>query len=234
MTVPMFFPGRVVRTLFVLCIAGLAACTTSTAGASPTVSTPTEALSSAAVVPSARPSSDATPGLSSEPASTSPEGSAAGTAVPTAIDPCKLVPADEVSKVVGFTVLPGDSSTGTNNVRICSYGQEGLDFNVLVAVAPDAATAKGQEPAFKADLEQAASEAGLDSLKLTELPGFEPGVDAAIMTGSVGSQAVKGISLYALKGAVLLAMSDIATLGSSIPTSAAMEDEAHVALGRLP
>ena len=107
---------------------------------------------------------------------------------------------------------------------------------MLVAVAPDAATAKRQEPAFKAQLEQAASQAGLANLKLTELPNFEPGVDAAVMTGSVGSDdpSVKGISLYALKGAVLLAMSDIATLGSSIPTAAAMEDEARVALGRLP
>ena len=49
------------------------------------------------------------------------------------------------------------------------------------------------------------------------------------MTGSVDSEAVKGLSLYALKGAVLVAMSDIATLGSSIPTAAAMEDEARVA-----
>ena len=234
MTVPVSFPSRAMRTLFVLCVAGLAACTTSTAGTSPTVLTPTEGPSSAAVASSAAAPSSAATDLSSEPASTSPDASPAGTPIPTAIDPCKLVPADELSKLVGFTVGPGDGSTEPNNERICSYGQEGFDFNVLVAVAPDAATAKGEEPAFKAQLEQAAAEGGLKSLKLTELPDFEPGVDAAIMTGSVDSEAVKGISLYALKGAVLLAMSDIATLGSSIPTSAAMEDAARVALGRLP
>ena len=73
-------------------------------------------------------------------------------------------------------------------------------------------------------------------MKLTELPDFMPGVDAAILHGSTtfDGATVAAVAFYALKGPVLLAMTDIATLGSSIPTAAAMEDEARVALGRLP
>jgi hypothetical protein len=154
--------------------------------------------------------------------------------VPTAIDPCALVTPDEVSKLLGTTFGPGDESTEGNN-KMCSYGQEGLVFEVLVAVAPDEATAKSQEPAFKASLEQAVSEAGITDAKLTELPDFEPGVDAAVLTGSLSAagQKIAAISLYALKGAVLVALSDVA-LGGSVPTSAAMQDQAKTALGRLP
>ena len=42
-----------------------------------------------------------------------------------------------------------------------------------------------------------------------------------------------GIALYALKGAVLLAITEL-SLGGSAPTADAMEAEAKVALGRLP
>jgi hypothetical protein len=41
--------------------------------------------------------------------------------------------------------------------------KEGVVFEVLVGVSPDAATAKKEEPAFKAQLEQGVSEAGIVS-----------------------------------------------------------------------
>ena len=63
-------------------------------------------------------------------------------------------------------------------------GQEGIEFDVIVVQAPDAATAKAQEPAFKAQLEKTATDAGVPNMKLTELPNFEPGVDAAVLRGS--------------------------------------------------
>jgi hypothetical protein len=139
-----------------------------------------------------------------------------------------------VSRLTGATFGPGDASTDHND-RLCSYGQEGLEFQVLVAVAPDAATAKKEEPAFKAQLEHVAAEAGITDSKLTELPDFEPGVDAAVLSGSVtaGGSKIKGISLYALKGAVLVALSEVA-MGGSVPTSDAMQAQARVVLGRLP
>ena len=106
MTVPVSFPSRAMRTLFALCVAGLAACTTSTGG-TPTVLTPTEGPSSAAVASSATAPAGAATDLSSEPASTSPDASPAGTPIPTAIDPCKLAPADELSKLRGLHRRPG-------------------------------------------------------------------------------------------------------------------------------
>ena len=108
-------------------------------------------------------------------------------------------------------------------------------LQVLVAVAPDAATAKAREPAFKAQLEQGAAEAGIASPKLTELPDFEPGVDAAVISGhvDVNGTKVSGIALYALKGAVVIAISDI-SLGGSAPSSDAIQAQAHTTLSRLP
>ena len=150
------------------------------------------------------------------------------------INPCDLVPAAEASALVGTTFASG-KATSENNTRICTYGQEGVVFEVLVGVAPDAATAKAQEPAFKKQLEDGVAQAGLKDVKLTELPGFEPGVDAAVLSGSAsaGGISVKGVALYALKGAVFVALSEV-SIGGSVASSDAMQAQAHTTLGRLP
>ncbi len=120
-----------------------------------------------------------------------------------------------------------------NNGRICEYGQEGIEFDVMVVQAPDAATAKQQEPAFKAQLEKTATDAGIPNMKLTELPNFEPGVDAALLRGTTTSGApFGGVAFYALKGAVLLALTELT--GPPTVSDAAMEAEAKTALGRIP
>ena len=130
----------------------------------------------------------------------------------TTIDPCQVVTPDEASKLAGSKFGPSSATTMSNNAKLCMYGQEGLSFNVIVTAAPDAATAKAQEPAFKAEIEQAAADAGLGDMKLTEIPDFQPGVDAAVLSGTatVGGTKVEGIALYALKNAVLLALTDLA------------------------
>ncbi len=222
---------RTMGPILVLSIAGVAGCSSSTSG---TATPPLDARPSpVALVPSTAPSAPASVSPS-DVASEAPSTTPGPTAVPTSIDPCKLVTPAEVSALTGTTFSAGEVSTEDNH-RICSYGQEGMVFEVLVSVAPDAATAKQQEPAFKADLEKGVAQAGLKDTKLTEMPDFEPGVDAAVVSGSVsaGGQKLKGIALYALKGAVLVALSDIA-LGGSVPTSAEMQDQARVTLGRLP
>lgn len=220
------------RSLCFLALAGLAGCTTTTGDATtaPTFPARPSVVALASSAPSATPI--ATPSSAD---SAAPEATVAGTAVPTAIDPCALVTPAEVSKLTGSTFGPSKATTNESNGRVCAYGQEGLFFNVLVVVAPDAATAKAQEPAFKADLEKAASDAGLAGMKLTELPDFEPGVDAAVIHGSAsaGGVTIKGVSLYALKGAVLVALSEI-MFGGTITSDAAMESQAKVSLGRLP
>ena len=106
---------------------------------------------------------------------------------------------------------------------------------LLVAVEPDAATAKAGEPGFKALLEQGVAQAGIANPKLTEMPGFDPGVDAAMVEGSASGAGTKlsAIALYALKGAVIVALSDIG-VGSPVASSADLQAQAHTTLARLP
>jgi hypothetical protein len=221
-----------VRAFLILTVASLAACTTSTTGgtAGPSISLARPSL--AVVLASSAPTPE--PTTSTAPSEAPPE-SPGPTAVATTIDPCQVVTQDEASKLAGSTFGPASATTMSNNGRLCAYGQEGLFLNVIVTAAADAATAKAQEPAFKAEIEQAAADAGLGDMKLTEIPDFLPGVDAAVLSGAttVGGTNVEGIALYALKNAVLLAITDLA-YGGTAPSAAAMEDEAKVALGRLP
>ncbi len=221
-------PGRALGALVILSAFAIGACSASTTSPGPSLAI-------------ASPSADASTPLSESP-SAAPEDSATAeasetpqsTAVPTDIDPCQLVTADEASALAGTTLAAGTVST-ENNTRICSYGAEGTVLQVLVAVTPDAAAAKAQEPAFKAQLEQGAAEAGIASPELQELTDFEPGVDAAVISGHVTANGTKvsGIALYALKGAVVIAISDI-SLGGSAPSSDAMQAQAHTTLSRLP
>ena len=124
---------------------------------------------------------------------------------------------------------------GGQRQAVQASAMEAAGFTVIVAESPDAATAKQQEPAFKAQLEQFAAEAGITDAKLSELPNFEPGVDAAVISGSVSGagQKISAISFFALKGAVLVALSDVA-IGGSIPTSEAMQTQGKATLARLP
>jgi hypothetical protein len=212
-----------------LSIVCLSACTSAGASTSPsaTVVPPPSATATETAVSSA---SEAPSAAASEPT----DASAGPSAVATSIDPCQLVTADEVATLMGAPFGPPSSTTGENNSRICDYGQEGLDFEVIVVQAPDAATAKQQEPAFKAQLEKEATDAGIPNLKLTELPGLEPGVDAALLRGTTSTGTPSGgAAFYALKGPVLLALSELAE-GSRSASDAAIEAEGKVALGRIP
>jgi hypothetical protein len=222
---------RATSALLVLSLTAVAACNASTASVAPSLTVPVVTAPSA-VAPSATPSEAPTSAVAD---TASPAAVVEATPVPTAIDPCALVTPAEVSQLTGATFGAGKASTLPNHDNLCAYGQQGIVFQVLVAVEPDAATAKAGEPAFKADLEKGASQAGIKDLKLTELPNFQPGVDAAVLHGSVSvaGQKVSALSFYALKGAVILAISDIA-IGGAIPTDAAMEAQAMTTLGRLP
>jgi len=186
----------------------------------------------AVVIPSSAPTTEPTTATTP---SEAPLDSPDATAAPTAIDPCQLVTADEASALAGAKFGAKSSTLTSNNAKLCSYGQQGLSLNVIVAAAPDAASAKAQEPAFKAEIESQAAAAGLDDLKVTEITDFQPGVDAAVLSGSttIGGTKIEGVALYALKNAVLLAITDLA-YGGKAPTAAAVEDAAKVALDRLP
>jgi len=157
------------------------------------------------------------------------------TAVATTLDPCQLVTAAEVSQLTGapFPDGSGQESTTSGHAKICSYGQEGTVFEVIVAVAPDVKTAQAGEQQAEAELQKAAA----NGLTVTELKGFADGVaDAATLTGSktFAGQAFAATALYLLKGTTYLGMSDIGTLGAKVASVAQMEDQAKVTLARLP
>jgi hypothetical protein len=221
---------RALAAIAILSILGLAACTSAGASTEPSI-TAASAPPPAATATAEPSMSEAPSAAASEPA----DASEGPSAVATAIDPCQLITSDEVATVTGAQFGPPSSTTMENNGRICTYGQEGLGFNVIVVQAPDAATAKAEEPAFKAQLEQEATTGGIKNMKLTELPDFEPGIDAAILSGSVDANGIKvgGVAFYALKGSVLLALTELVQ-GANIATDAAMEAEAKTVLGRLP
>jgi hypothetical protein len=212
----------------VLSIAGLAACTSAGASTTPSITVVTPPAATATAVPGASEAPSAA-------ASAAADASDGPSAVATSIDPCQLVTPDEVAALAGFAFGPPSSTTMDNNGRICMYGQEGIGFDVIVVQAPDAATAKAQEPAFKAQLEQAATDGGIKDSKLTELPDFEPGIDAAIFSGSqtADGTSVAGVAFYALKGPVLFALTEL-TQGGTVASDAAIEAEAKTALGRIP
>jgi hypothetical protein len=216
--------------LVLLSIAGLAACTSAGASTSPSSTVGPRPSATATETETAVPSASEAP---SAPASEPADASAGPSAMATSIDPCQLVTADEVATLTGYQFGPPSSTTAENNSRICDYGQEGLGFDVIVVQAPDAATAKQQEPAFNAQLEKAATDAGIPNMELTELPGFEPGVDAAVLRGTtINGTPFGGVAFYALKGAVLLALTELT--GPPIVSDAAIEAEAKTALGRIP
>jgi len=219
---------RALVTCAVLSVAGLSACSSAGASTAPSIIVPPPSATAIAE-PSA---SEAPSAAASEPADTS----TGPTAVATSIDPCQVVTPGEVATVTGFEWGPVSPQTTDNNGRDCEYGQEGYGFDVIVVQAPDAATAKAQEPAFKAQLERTAKIGGVADMKLTELPDCVPGVDAAILHGSTTTDGatVNGVALYALKGPVLLALTELASFGGSVATDAAMEAEAKTALGRIP
>jgi len=192
------------------------------AGASPSTSPPSPAAASPAASVDVSPSAGAAESQAAQ-----------ATAVPTSVDPCQLVTAQEASALTGANFSEGQASIDANNVKSCSYGQEGVDLTVLASRAPDEATAKKNEDDAKAELERNAP--GLP-YKLEELPGFAPGADAAMVSGSMasGGLSYSGIAIYVLKGTDFFAITDIATLSGQAPTSAQMQDLAKVALGRLP
>lgn len=154
------------------------------------------------------------------------------TAVTTAIDPCQLVTPTEASTLTGATFTKGTESTTEDHGSICSYGQEGVIFEVIVGVAPDEATAKAGEQDAIGLLQKAAQ----DGLKLTQLPGFADGTDAALLSGSktFAGQTVAATAIYLLKGTTFVGISDIATLGAKAPTEQQLQDQAKVTLTRLP
>jgi hypothetical protein len=225
---------------------GLSACTaTSTATqagtaapASPTeASTPASAPASLAAVASSAPSAAPSESQSGAP-SASVEASAApsaseASAVPTAIDPCQLITGQEASSLTGATFGAGKSSTLSGNAKMCTYGANTKNvFEVIVAIAPDVATAKKAEASAEADLQANASQIQ-QGMTITKLPNFAPNTDAVLMELKPNSLGISGRSMLLLRGTSFAAFDDLA-LGGSAPSADAMKAEAMKVLAQLP
>lgn len=213
-------------------VALVASCTGATA--SPSESAAAGASAAVTAPPLAAPVPSAT-ASAADAAPSDVAASPLATAVATTLDPCQLVTAAEVSQLTGaaFPDGSGQESTTSGHGKICSYGQEGTVFQVIVGVAPDVATAQAGEQQAEAELQQAAA----NGLTVTVLKGFADGVaDVATLTGSktFAGQTFAATALYLLKGTTYLGMSDIGTLGAKVPSAAQMEDQAKVTLKRLP
>jgi len=192
----------------------LAACTGSTATTAPQ---PTAAASTAP-----------TPAGSSAPSAAAPSFGATG--VPTTLDPCQLVTASEASALSGGSFTTGTEGTTSGGGKTCVYGAQTSNvFTVILAVAPDVATAKAGEAAAEAQIAKAAGK----GYQPTELPNFADG--AVVYAGDlkIGATTDHAGAMYVLKGTTFFGFSDLNSSGLAL-SEAALQAQAQTILGRLP
>jgi hypothetical protein len=178
----------------------------------------------------------ASPIPASAPAATT---AAEATAVPTALDPCQLVTADEASALSSASFGTGTEGTTSGGAKTCTYGgaTSGV-VQVLVAVAPDAATAQADWAQEQADAQNALKQSAPSGVSFTlnlndtTVAGADrAAVASANMTISGVKVAVSAI--YLLKGAVFVTFSDLA-VGRDAASAATLEAQAGTTLSRLP
>jgi hypothetical protein len=185
-------------------------------------------------------SAETTPAASTAPSPSAESSQVAAassepTAVPTSIDPCQLIPKEEAGQLAGATFGAGTEEETSGHSKMCTYGAGTTNvFEVIVAIAPDEATAKAQEQAAMNDLKSAAADLP-SGLHITQLPNFAPGADAVLMDGSVsiGGQSIEGIGIYVLRGTSFFGFNDLVR-NAKAPTPDAAKAEAMTVLGRMP
>lgn len=220
---------------FALIVGFAAAACSSASSPTPSSAPATVAPVPASVAVSVGPSESTAP---SESASSSevavlPSGPSA---VPTSIDPCTLISADEAGTLAGATFGPGKESETSGHVRSCVYGaQTKTVFTVVVAIAPDEATAKAQEAAAQAQLSAAAAKDAGIAMAVTQVPNFAAGADAVLFgaSKSIAGHTIGGRAIYVLRGTTFFGFSDL-VLDGTIPSVDAVTQEAMTVLTRLP
>jgi hypothetical protein len=182
------------------------------------------------------PTASATPTPSAPATASAP---AQPSASPVALDPCQLVTSAEASALAGTTYAAGREGT-TNGGKTCVYGYQTTNvFLVLVAQAPDAATAQAQ---WGTELAQAQAElkkgvpAGINlNFNATDVSNVTGADRAAVVTFNTTISSIRiGLSgIYVLKGATFFTFSDLLE-GHAPPTLSAMEAQAVTTLSRVP
>ncbi len=185
---------------------------------------------------------ESTPPATIAPTATAPETNApaaSGTAVPTSLDPCQLVTASEASALAGASFTTGTGGTTSGGAKTCVYGSQTLNvFNVLVAQAPDAATAQSQWTQLQAQAEDALKKGAPSgtnvSLNVTDVT--VAGADKAAVasaSGTISGTTIAISAIYVLKGATFFTFSDL-VVGQAAPSASALEAQAATTLGRVP
>jgi hypothetical protein len=153
--------------------------------------------------------------------------------VPTSIDPCQLITSQEAGKLAGASFGAGLEETLSGNSRMCTYGAQTKNvIEVLVAIAPDVATAKQAEASAEADVQASAAQLSV-GMTITKLPGFAPNTDAVLMELKPNSIGVAGRAIYVLRGTAFFGFSDL-VLGGAAPSADAVKAQAMTTLGKLP
>ena len=155
------------------------------------------------------------------------------------LDPCQLVTQQEASQLAGTTFAAGKEEAISSASSMCTYGAQTLNvFTVLVAVAPDAATAQAdwaqEEAKAQAGVKQLVAEAGGSvSLKAGDitLPGADKAA-TAVATANISGRTLNISAIYVLKGAVFFTFADL-VLGKPAPTASAMAAQAETVLTRV-
>jgi len=179
------------------------------------------------VMVSAACASSTTAGTGS-PSPASPSSQPSASATPVSYDPCVLVNVQDASALTGVN-YPAGTETLENATKVCLYGGQTRDvFEFGIVQAPDLATVQSEEAAAKAALQKQAG----PGLSFTQIQGV--GDTAYELQGSQTSSgttiAVSGI--YVVKGTIFFFIADVA-VNHSVPTSAALQDEAMKVLGQL-
>jgi hypothetical protein len=211
----------------------LAACSSNTGSTNGTVAS-SSASATATVVPPGG-------GGATSAASPTPSATPEATAVQTALDPCQMVTAQEASQLAGATYTAGVESTTSGGGKICTYGGQTRNvFEVILAQAPDVATAKAEEADAKAGLTTDYPGVKVTITQITDLqngaatppPG---GIDAEAAQASATISGIQfgAIGMYLLKGATFVGFSDV-EVGGTAPTLDAMKAQASIVLGRIP
>ncbi len=184
------------------------------------------ASASASTEPSAMASEAASEAIPSASSDTS-----GPTAKPTAVDPCQLVTGDEAGALAGATFGPGKEDTSDNNIRSCTYSTSGAtnQVTVVVAEAPDLATAQAAKAQVESEMDQAAG----SGLTLTQLPDLADGGVLARASASIGGKTLSVAGIDALKGTIYFAISNL-VVGGKAASDDALKSQANTCLSRLP
>ena len=185
----------------------LTACSKSNPGPNPTQSAPPTTVAAAPTTPAAAP--------------TSPPAAAGA---PVNLDPCKLVPQQEASKVAGASFGPGQLEVENAASSRCIYGGNTKNvFLVIVARASSVAEAQAQRDEMRSEAE---AQLG-GKLNVGKVSGV--GDDAESISGSLSALSINVSGLYVLKGTLGFALVD-EVQGGAAPTTQTLVDEANKVL----